>query len=386
MPSANNKDTKKTRRVSFAVPNSPNTAKPKTRTHSRPASPSPLPNPQPTPQPNPQVNSTRTPSADSNTGPTPQADSTPAPSSISSPPEAATPAVDKLAGLFTHTVTNTPHGLVVDGVLQPRGATAHSRLPNTRHQPNSFPGYPYNPSIPQHLQNPAPPQQANMSSVAAGLMPDPNAVHYQPPVPDTTHGPFEYTYVPRNDPAGPQYMMANGVPAGSPPFYAPGTFPYQQPQPGMATAPIPMMGAGQPPFMPGHPMQPPMVNYQPGAMPPMAYVPGPGGPAYVAPGIGQPTPPVTPPGTYFFGGGNGGVEMGKTTDEINAENQSNALNNQMNEPQGIKPADDNISRMYWCRELDGKWTSRSRFSLDRMGNFRWYVTENGVFYAKMLVE
>ncbi|KAJ8122628.1 hypothetical protein ONZ43_g1222 [Nemania bipapillata] len=227
-----------------------------------------------------------------------------------------------------------------------------------------------------------------MSSVAAGLMPDPNAAHYQPPVPDTAHGPFEYTYVPRTDAAGPQYMMANGVPAGGPPFYAPGpSFPYQQPQPGMATAPIPMVGAGcQPPFMQPHPMQAPTINYQPGAMPPMVYPAVPGGPAYMATGIGQPTPPITPPGPLFVSGGNGGLEMGKTKNELDAETQYNALHNQMNEPQGIKPADDDVSRMYWCRELDGQWTSRNRYSLDRMGNFRWYVTENGVFYAKMLPE
>lgn len=154
----------------------------------------------------------------------------------------------------------------------------------------------------------------------------------------------------------------------------------------MATAPIPMMAPGyqQQPYMQGHPMQAPAVNYQPGLAPPMGYAPGTGGPAHLTAGIAQPTPPITPPGAYFVGGGNGGFEMGKTKIELDAETQYNALHNQMNEPQGIKPADDDVSRMYWCRELDGQWTSRNRYSLDRMGNFRWYVTENGVFYAKML--
>lgn len=155
----------------------------------------------------------------------------------------------------------------------------------------------------------------------------------------------------------------------------------------MATAPIPMMAAGgQPPFMQAHPMQPPMVNYQPGLMPPMAYAPGPGGPAYMAAGMGQYNPPITPPGACVMGDGIGGFEMGKTKGEVDAENQYAAQHNQMNEPQSMKPADDDVSRMYWCRELDGQWISRSRFSLDRMGNFRWYVTANGVFYAKMLPE
>ncbi|KAJ8131791.1 hypothetical protein O1611_g1833 [Lasiodiplodia mahajangana] len=213
------KSTKKTRRVSFAEPNPSNTTTPKTKVGQPYCQPDTKPNSQP---------STPTPShkrtANNNPPPTSQADSTSPPSTTCPPTTGATtPAVDKLAGLFTHTVTNTPHGLVIDGVLQPRGSTLHSQLRNPA------PGYTYNPAIPQHLQSAAPPQQANMSSVAAGLMPDPNAGHYQPPVPDTTYGPFEYTYVPRTDP---QYMTANGVPAGGPPFFAPAaTFPYQQVQP-----------------------------------------------------------------------------------------------------------------------------------------------------------
>ncbi|GAW11122.1 hypothetical protein ANO14919_004620 [Xylariales sp. No.14919] len=369
---------KKTRRVSFAVSNSPNT---------------------PNPRPGPPSNSTpkaaindgsinndgnNIPRAAHRAGPRPRS-----PPSNIRPPSRASP-LDHFAGVPTHTVTNTPHGLVIDGVLQPRGPTAHSHLgashlggPQPQSQP--FPNVTYNPSIPPYINNTAQPCQVNMSSVGAGLMPDPNAVHYQPPVPDTTNGPFQYTYVPRSDP---QYMMANGAAAGgNPGFYAPGAFPYQQAQPGMATAPIPMMAPGSqmPPmqatYMPGA-----AANFPPGLMPPMNCGAVPNGPAYVATGAGQPTPPITPPGVFFPGGGYGGVEMGKTKAEVDAENQYNALHNQMNEPQSIKPADDDISRMYWCRELDGQWISRSRFSLDRMGNFRWYVTENGVFYAKMLPE
>lgn len=155
----------------------------------------------------------------------------------------------------------------------------------------------------------------------------------------------------------------------------------------MATAPIPVMVQGcQPPPMQGYPMQAATVNVQPGAVPAMACAPMPGvppaGPAYMAAGVGQPAP-FAPPGPGLVGGG---IEMGKTKAEVDAENQSSALHNQMNEPQDIKPADDDPSRMYWCREHDGEWIPRARFALDRMGNFRWYVTENGVFYAKMLIE
>lgn len=156
----------------------------------------------------------------------------------------------------------------------------------------------------------------------------------------------------------------------------------------MATAPIPMMAPGcQPPPM--YPSQMPgcAAGFQPGFMPPMACGAPPAGPAYVATGIGHPTPPITPPGGVPFPGATmGGFEMGKTKNEVDAENQYNSQHNQMNEPQSMKPADDDPSRMYWARELDGQWIARSRFSLDRMGNFRWYVTENGIFYAKMLPE
>ncbi|KAI0436083.1 hypothetical protein F4803DRAFT_573022 [Xylaria telfairii] len=345
--------TKRPRRVSFASPNSPSTTKP---------------------APNLQPNLKSKSATNHNTGPAPCL----RPSSSNSRPisQATGPAIDNLAGIFTHTVTNTPQGLVVDGVLRPRGAT-HSDLRDTLPQP--FP----NSSIPPYFHTTAQPQ-VNMSTVGAGLMPNPYAAHYQPPVPDTTNGPFQHTYVPRTDAYGPQYMMPNGFAAPSgPPFYAPPAFPYQQPQPGITTAPIPLMASGpQPPFMQPHPMQGPPINFQPGPMPPMAV---PGGPAYVANGIGS-TPPMTPPTPYFGGGNLGGFEMGKTKNELDAENRYNAQHNQMNEPQGIKPADDDISRMYWCRELDGQWVSRSRFSLDRMGNFRWYVSPDGVFYAKMLVE
>ncbi|KAI1312157.1 hypothetical protein F5Y03DRAFT_409312 [Xylaria venustula] len=358
MSSSPRKNIKKSRRVSFVESDFPDFPK----TH--PSSP----RPQPSSTLKPAINN-----HNNNTRPEPRARSPP--TTICPAPEISEP--DRLAGLFTHTVTNTPRGLVIDGVLRQRGPTVHSDLRDPQPQPQPFPGHP------SYYPNAARPQ-VNMSTVGAGIMPDPNAVHFQPPVPDTTHGPFQYTYVPRTDP---QYMMAPGVAPGCPPgVYPPGPVPYQQAHPGMATAPIPMMATGsqmppmQPPFMQGS-----TVNYQPGFGPPMAYGAPPNGPVYVATGIAQPTPPITPPGVFIPGGG-GGFEMGKTKTEIEAESQYNALHNQMNEPQSMKPADDDNSRMYWCRELDGQWISRSRFSLDRMGNFRWYVTDNGVFYAKMLPE
>lgn len=217
-------NTKKPRRVSFAAPNSPNTAKPKTHHH-----------PHPRPHPDPQPKSTHEPTVNDETRsppPPPQTRSEPS-NARPPPPKTTAPEADILAGAFTHTVTNTPHGLVIDGVLQPRGPTAHSQLRDT----HPFHNGTYNPSIPSFYQNSAQPHQVNMSTVGAGMMPDPYAAHYQPPVPDTTHGPFEYTYTPRTDAAGPQYMMMNGGGGGGPPFCAPPAFPYQQVQP---QTPLPM--------------------------------------------------------------------------------------------------------------------------------------------------
>ncbi|KAF2963920.1 hypothetical protein GQX73_g9642 [Xylaria multiplex] len=352
---------KKQRRVSFATSNSPNV----TKSHLSP----------------PHRNSTPKPAINHNN--VNKGSDIRSPPNNTRPPSRA-PSPDRFAGIPTHTVTNTSQGLVIDGVLQPRGPTAHSYLGGSQPQFQPFPNGNYNQPIPSFINNPTQSYQVNMSSVAAGLMPDPNAAHYQPPVPDTTNGPFQYTYVPRSDP---QYMMNGVAPGVNPGLYAPGVFPYQQAQPGMATAPIPMMAPGsQLPAMQAAYMPAPVANFPPGLMPSMNCSAVPNGPTYVATGVTQPTPPATPAGGFFPGGGYGGLEMGKTKGEIDAENQYNSLHNQMNEPQGIKPADNDVSRMYWCRELDGQWISRSRFSLDRMGNFRWYVTDNGVFYAKMLPE
>lgn len=200
------KNTKKQRRVSFAEsePPAPNCIHPNRH-------PSPHPSPHPSSTPKPAINKN---SGDGTCAPPPAP--TP-PSTACAPPRAPTP--DRFAGLFCHTVTNTPQGLIIDGVLQPRGAQGHSDAGLPQRQPQSFPGYP------SYYNNAAPPVQVNMSTVGAGITPDPYAAHYQPPVPDTTYGPFEYTYVPRSDP---QFMMMNGTHPG---YYPPGAMPYPQVQP-----------------------------------------------------------------------------------------------------------------------------------------------------------
>ncbi|KAI0024713.1 hypothetical protein F4780DRAFT_550975 [Xylariomycetidae sp. FL0641] len=260
------------------------------------------------------------------------------------------------------------------------------------------------------------------TTLSSGAMPNPYAQHFQPPVPDTTNGPIEHLYVPRKDPPHVEWAMDQGIPLnqipGVQPGYSgypgyqpgfqpghPGFYPGYQPgfhgapnayhQAGMATAPMAMPQGqmpyyGQPPMTAGGhchhgcaaapgapgggpPMWPGQVGGQPGPAPPMGYsmVTGNGGPP--APG------PVTPGPPDVMG-------VGKTRFELRSELAAAAVFNGCNEPQDIKPADDDPSRMYWCKELDGNWTQRNRVAIDKMENWRWYVMPNGVFYAKALVE
>ena len=76
--------------------------------------------------------------------------------------------------------------------------------------------------------------------------------------------------------------------------------------------------------------------------------------------------------------------MGRTPLEQMAQNLENAYASNINEPQDFKPGDDDPSRMYWVRETDGNWTQRSRFTIDNLGDCRWYATDEGVFYAVRL--
>ncbi|KAG6012584.1 hypothetical protein E4U41_005279, partial [Claviceps citrina] len=61
-----------------------------------------------------------------------------------------------------------------------------------------------------------------------------------------------------------------------------------------------------------------------------------------------------------------------------------AYSNRLFEPQEFKPADDDPSRFYYVREVDGNWTQRNRFTIDHMGDCRWYLTDEGWFYAVRL--
>lgn len=150
------------------------------------------------------------------------------------------------------------------------------------------------------------------------------------------------------------------------------------------------------------PANPPiMVAQQPVAQP---------GISFPSPPIMLQGPPVAMSGPAIFQGpptmglnmapsmGGGGVPVfagstslppdvtgfGKTAGEVAMEQAQFAYANGLFEPQDFKPADDDPSRYYPVREVDGNWTQRNRFTIDNLGDCRWYVTNEGYFYAVRL--
>lgn len=76
--------------------------------------------------------------------------------------------------------------------------------------------------------------------------------------------------------------------------------------------------------------------------------------------------------------------IGKTIAEMQAYHQDIAMTNNVLQPEDFQPASKDPAKMYYCRELDGNWTLRSRYSIDHMGEWRWYQTPEGIFYAVRL--
>ncbi|CAG9996542.1 unnamed protein product, partial [Clonostachys byssicola] len=222
--------------------------------------------------------------------------------------------------------------------------------------------------------------------------PPPMGLNFQPPVPDTSMGPMNHLYVPRFDggvvpvgnvavrypsssfincapvnttmianvPMPQQYAMnrpyyyygVNGVPVQQPTYVV-------QPQAGYVQQPV---------MLNGQPMMTAGPQVQQAFIPAGQAVIG-GQPPIIA---GNPVPAPEFPG------------LGRTQgEEILRQNQF-AHQNRLFEPQDFKPADDDPSRFYYVRELDGNWTQRNRFSIDHMGDCRWYVTDEGWFYAVRL--
>ena len=143
--------------------------------------------------------------------------------------------------------------------------------------------------------------------------------------------------------------------------------PYQ-PQPMMVAGGV---QAGQPVMMaaPGGggigvpPGQPVLVHGGPAPM---------GQPTFMMPGNATFQPIHNEPATG----------IGQTAGQVAAGYMANS---ELNEPQDFKPADENPSRMYMVRQLDGQYIQMPRITIDSFGKgARWYVTDDGVFYAVRL--
>ncbi|ROV99083.1 hypothetical protein VMCG_06649 [Cytospora schulzeri] len=181
---------------------------------------------------------------------------------------------------------------------------------------------------------------------------------------------------PREVVAGPQGVAVpiQAGPATAPIMPVMAQQPYQQPyqqqpmmvaggvqtgQPVMMAAPGGFGGGGVPPG------QPVLVNGGP------APVMG-GQPAFMMPGNNTFPPMHNEPATG----------IGETAGQVASAYMSNP---ELNEPQDFKPADENPSRMYMVRQLDGQYIQMPRITIDSFGKgARWYATDDGVFYAVRL--
>ncbi|KAM0254316.1 hypothetical protein ACHAQJ_006902 [Trichoderma viride] len=246
--------------------------------------------------------------------------------------------------------------------------------------------------------------------------PMPAGVNFQPPVPDTTFGPIPHVYVPRFDGNNvvftavhvglPSVQFVSAPAACSTTVVMPKTFcyhngyiyyasrpaanssldlAYQQP---LATgqcasfapsanfvvaqqpAVVPQPFVGQQPVMIGGQAAPTVFSSQQ-MHPQLHSVPamgmsGAGGIPVIA-GNGSQIPDVS--------------GLGRTPGEETVRQLQFAHANKLFEPQEFKPSDDDPSRFYYVREVDGNWTQRNRFTIDHLGDCRWYVTDEGWFYA-----
>ncbi|KAI5459851.1 hypothetical protein BGZ63DRAFT_425800 [Mariannaea sp. PMI_226] len=214
------------------------------------------------------------------------------------------------------------------------------------------------PQIMGDYQNAAPPSQG---------------VHFQPPVPDTTFGPIPHVYVPRFDHglvAGTQFPGVQQPAAG-----------FIQPQPAQSGFVV-----AQQPYYVQQPavmgQQPILMNPQPTFIPQAQQI-------ATLPAVGLASGAAIPGGIPVVAGNNGlnvpeVAGVGRTAGEEQLRQIMFAHKNRLYEPQEFKPADDDPGRWYWLREVDGNWTQRDRHTLDHLGDIRWYVTDEGWFYAVKL--
>ncbi|KAK1999832.1 hypothetical protein LX36DRAFT_689811 [Colletotrichum falcatum] len=277
-------------------------------------------------------------------------------------------------GVFIHTSTN-PSASVNLGHNFPAAIPHFDQAPyqhinpfiphNSAHHLNEQSTFaPFGKYNPYGLQAPHYVNMADYQNTA----PPAGGLHFQPPVPDTTHGVMQHVYVPRFD---------NGIPPGAVYHQQPAnniTYIGQAPQnPQIVLAQQPVMQPGM--AMPGQPimLQAPPVAFNPpmfqGAPTMGLQMPGGGGVPVFA-GNAHLPPDVT--------------GFGKTAGEIALEQAQFAHANGLFEPQDFKPADDDPSRYYPVREVDGNWTQRNRFTIDNLGDCRWYITKEGYFYAGVM--
>lgn len=162
-------------------------------------------------------------------------------------------------------------------------------------------------------------------------------------------------------------------------------------QAGPVTAPIMPVVAHQPyPAQPmmlggGPPVQGPPMMLGGGGVPPGQPVLVHGGPAPMGMGA-APMMPGNPPthSSQFPVHHEPATGIGQTAGEVAAGFMTNP---ELNQPQDFKPADDTPSRMYMVRQLDGHYIQMPRATIDSFGKAaRWYVTDDGVFYAVRLEE
>ncbi|KAF6835997.1 hypothetical protein CPLU01_03902 [Colletotrichum plurivorum] len=352
----------------------------------------------------------------------------PAPASYSSEDDEAS-----TSGIFIHSSTNPSASVSFGTNLFPLtstfGQSPHPNfspfVPSTSTHPaftseaNSF--APFGKFNPCGLQAPAYINMADYQNVA----PPAGGLHFQPPVPDTTYGPMQHVYVPRFDNGmAPGGLYHVGLPQTqvtpiSPALFVPQTTPAFIIVPSVVNSMQAAMYSyqGSAPLGASVQQSPPSnityIGQAPPANPPIMVAQQP----VIQPGISFPSPPImlqgpavamsgpptfqghTPMGLNMAPGmGGGGVPVfagntglppdvtgfGKTAGEVAMEQAQFAYANGLFEPQDFKPADDDPSRYYPVREVDGNWTQRNRFTIDNLGDCRWYVTNEGYFYAVRL--
>ncbi|KAM6484498.1 hypothetical protein HDV62DRAFT_299867 [Trichoderma sp. SZMC 28011] len=313
-------------------------------------------------------------------------------------PQLGAPPLSTLGAGQWHTAVDPTQSVKLPG--QPFAAFApgqqHQPAHFLRPQPQLFNG-PFSPLPQQHQQLPPAityighPQPLNIAMADyQNAAPMHTGINFQPPVPDTTFGPMPHVYVPRFDGSYMPAAVQVGLPSVqfvSAPASCSVVMPktsyyngYTYYQPTVAGVPVahPSYVVAQQPAVVPQPFvgqQPVMIGGQPApaAIPiqqlhtvPAMGVPGVGGVPVIA-GNGGQIPDVS--------------GLGRTPAEETVRQLQFAHANKLFEPQEFKPSDDDPSRFYYVREVDGNWTQRNRFTIDHLGDCRWYVTDEGWFYA-----